>query len=285
MSDAQQLRDQIAAAGEHLQSALAAHGVSLSVGVEQGVAHPSATEQSTADQSETLARRRAKGVNDFDKPLGKFFDHTILKPQASKAQIDILCAEAIECGCASVCIPPDRVAQAAQALSGSGIDVCSVVGFPNGYTISAAKVYETQRLRDLGCTEFDMVQSIGVLYDNDYYRLYCDIRDVVEAASPHITKVILETALLTQQQKIISSLVAVAAGADYLKTSTGFSSAGATLEDIALLRTIAGRRVGVKAAGGIRDYAFARRCIDAGADRIGCSRTTDIMRAAGGQSA
>lgn len=224
-------------------------------------------------------RRPVPHINEFDKPLAKFFDHTVLKPEASAAQVARLCAEAIQYGCASVCVPPVRVAQAAGLLRRSTVAVCTVIGFPHGYSTPQTKAHEVQELKEAGCTEFDTVQSIGLLYDKDYYRLYVDIASVVEAARPHITKVILETALLSREQKIISALIAIAAGIDYLKTSTGFASAGATLEDIALLRAIAGTEVGVKAAGGVRDYPFVRQCIEAGADRIGCSRTVEILHA------
>lgn len=226
------------------------------------------------------APHRAAGVNDFDKPLSRFFDHTILKPEASAAQVASLCREAAEHQCASVCVPPNRVAQAAAALADSDVAICTVIGFPHGYSTPETKAREVEDGKRRGCTEFDTVQSIGDLYDRNYYQLYCDISAVVEAARPHITKVILETALLTEEQKIISGLIAMAAGADYLKTSTGFAATGATLADIALLRAIAGSAAGVKAAGGVRDLAFARQCIAAGADRIGCSRTVEIIQRA-----
>lgn len=224
--------------------------------------------------------RRASGVNDFSKPFGKFFDHTVLKPEATVEQVALLCQEAMEYHCASVCVSPNRVAQSSEALQGSDVAVCAVIGFPHGATTPQSKAYEVAELKAIGCREFDTVQAIGLLYDKDYYRLYCDISAVVEAARPHLTKVILETALLTDEQKIISGVIAVVAGANYLKTSTGFAAAGATVDDIALLRMIAGNDVGVKAAGGVRDYAFARQCIAAGADRIGCSRTAEIISAA-----
>lgn len=223
--------------------------------------------------------RRASGVNDFSKPFSRFFDHTILKPDATEQQVALLCQEAAEQHCASVCVSPNRVAQSVEALRGSDIAVCSVIGFPHGATTPQSKAYEVAELKAIGCREFDTVQPIGLVCDKNYHQLYCDISAVVEAARPYLTKVIFETALLTDEQKIISCVIAVAAGADYLKTSTGFASAGATLEDIALLRMIAGSDVGVKAAGGVRDYAFARQCISAGADRIGCSRTVEIVRA------
>ena len=210
-------------------------------------------------------------------PFGNFFDHTSLKTETSNAHINTLCDESITHMCASVCVPPNRVAQSAARLANSEVKVCTVIGFPNGYSTTATKVQEVRELRESGCAEFDMVQPIGLLYDADYYGVYCDVHAVVEAARPCVTKVILETALLSEEQKIFASLIAIAAGAHYLKTSTGFSNGGATLEDIALLRTIAGADTKVKAAGGIRDYRFACQAIAAGADRLGSSNTIKIL--------
>lgn len=217
-----------------------------------------------------------------DAPLASFFDHTLLKPEATGDQYHALCEEARQMRTRSVCVPPDRVALCVEALSGSTVEVCTVIGFPLGYSLTSAKVAEVQIARSLGATEFDMVIPVGRLRDGDITGVYDDVRAVVAAADGLVVKVILETALLTDDEKTAGAVASLYAGAAILKTSTGFSTAGATTEDLRLFRMVAGETRGVKAAGGVRDLAFARECIRNGADRIGASATVAILAEASG---
>ena len=209
--------------------------------------------------------------------LGRYFDHTLLKPEARADAYAALCSEAIDAGAYSVCVPPDRVAAAHALLAGTPVAVCTVIGFPLGYHAASVQAEEVVIARDHGATEFDMVIPIGRLKDGDVTYLYDVVRAVCVAAGGGRVKVILETALLDDREKVCASVAALAAGAGMLKTSTGFAASGATVEDVRLLRSVAGRSRGVKAAGGIRSYAFARALIDAGADRLGASATTAIL--------
>ncbi|MEX2443540.1 MAG: deoxyribose-phosphate aldolase [Alkalispirochaeta sp.] len=219
-----------------------------------------------------------------DAPLARYFDHTLLKPEATAAQYQMLCEQAREYGTRSVCVPPDRVELCGSYLAGSAVEVCTVIGFPLGYHSTSAKVTEVEMATSVGATEFDMVIPIGRLRDGDVNAIYDDVRAVVAAAGSQIVKVILETALLNDEQKVDAAAAAIHAGAAILKTSTGFSTAGATVEDLKLFRLIAGESRGVKAAGGIRDLSFARACVEAGADRIGASSTGAILDEAAGRS-
>ena len=216
-------------------------------------------------------------VNNFDKPLSKFFEHTDLRADCSHNQLKMVCEDAIQLNVFSVCVPPVWVADASKFLHTSDVRLCSVVGFPLGYSSTASKVNETRELRENGCQEFDVVLPIAKLLSEDIGYVYSDIASVVSAASGHVVKVILETALLSPHMIILGSVIAMCAGASYLKTSTGFSSAGATISNIRLLRRVVGDRMGIKAAGGIRSHAFAQEAIAAGADRIGCSKTPEIL--------
>jgi deoxyribose-phosphate aldolase len=217
-------------------------------------------------------------------PLAQYFDHTLLKPEATASQYKTLCEEAREYGTRSVCVPPDRVELCSSQLEGSAVEVCTVIGFPLGYHSTSAKVTEVEMAVSAGATEFDMVIPIGRLRDGDVEAIYDDVRAVVAAAGSQIVKVILETALLDDEQKVDAAAAAIHAGAAILKTSTGFSTAGATVADLKMFRVIAGESRGVKAAGGIRDLSFARACIEAGADRIGASSTGAILDEAAGRS-
>lgn len=214
-------------------------------------------------------------------PLAAYFDHTILKAEADGSAYTALCREALEYGTASVCLPPNRVARAAEALRGSPVKVCTVIGFPLGYSDTLSKAGEVRIARSAGCREFDTVIPVGLVKDGDVAGVFRDIRAVVEAAEGLLVKVILETCLLNNEEKILAGLIAMAAGAHFLKTSTGFSSGGASADDVRLLRAVAGDGRGVKASGGIRDLAFTRSLIAAGADRIGASATTKILTEAG----
>jgi deoxyribose-phosphate aldolase len=214
--------------------------------------------------------------------IAGFIDHTLLKQDATQAQIVQLCAEARAYQFASVCVNPVHVALCGQLLRGSGVDVCTVIGFPLGATITAVKVFETCEVIDLGAAEVDMVIDIGALKSQNYAAVVGDITAVTEAAHSKqaLVKVIIETALLTDEEKVIACQLAQAAGADFVKTSTGFSSAGATAEDVALMRRTVGPEMGVKAAGGVRSLSDAQAMIAAGATRIGASAGIAIVEEA-----
>ena len=217
--------------------------------------------------------------------LARMIDHTLLKPDAVRVEIEQLCAEALHYGFAGVCVNPSYVQTAAKLLRGSSVNVCTVIGFPLGATSTAAKVFETiQALQD-GAQEVDMVINVGMLKSGDCSFVRNDIAAVVEAARIRnaATKVILETCLLTDEEIIIVCSLAKDAGADFVKTSTGFSKGGATVHDIALMRKTVGAAMGVKASGGIRTREQALAMIAAGATRIGTS--SSILIAAGDQPA
>ena len=213
-------------------------------------------------------------------------DHTLLRPEASRSDIEKLCAEAVQFGFASVCINPWYVPLAAELVRGSAVKVCTVVGFPLGATLPRVKIYEAEEAIKLGAREIDMVQNIGALKSGEDAQVESDIRGVVEAShrGGAICKVILETALLTASEKVRASLAAKRAGADFVKTSTGFSSAGATVEDVALMRAAVGEKLGIKAAGGIRTLEDLRQMVRAGATRIGASASVKIVEQTRGEA-
>ena len=203
--------------------------------------------------------------------LASYIDHTLLKADATEAQITRLCAEAREHRFASVCVNPRWVALCAQLLAGSGVRVCTVIGFPLGASSSAIKAAETRQAVADGADELDMVISVGDLKAGNYEFVRADIRGVVKAAEGRTVKVIIEACLLTDEEKSLACKLAMAAGADFVKTSTGFSSGGATVADVKLMRAAVGPNFGVKAAGGIRTRQDALAMIEAGANRIGAS--------------
>lgn len=209
--------------------------------------------------------------------FNKYFDHTILKADATLAELEKLCSEAKEYNFASVCVNPIYVAKAKEFLAGSDVMVCTVAGFPLGATPSRVKAYEAKCAVEDGADEVDMVIAIGALKDglDDYVRE--DVRLVKEACGDKCLKVIIETCLLNDEEKARVCRLCVEAGADFVKTSTGFSTAGATASDVALMKATVDGRAKVKAAGGIRDAKTAHEMIKAGADRIGASRTVDIL--------
>jgi deoxyribose-phosphate aldolase len=211
--------------------------------------------------------------------IAKMIDHTLLKPEATTAQVTKLCTEAKEYGFASVCINGVYVPLAAQQLQGSDVKVCTVVGFPLGAMITAAKVEETRIAIQNGAQEVDMVIPIGALKDEAISRLADDIAAVVAECQVNkvISKVIIETVLLSEQEKVVACKVAQEAGADFVKTSTGFAGGGATVADVKLMRETIGAKMGVKASGGVRNYADAIAMIDAGATRIGASSGVAIV--------
>ncbi|HLJ51524.1 MAG TPA: deoxyribose-phosphate aldolase [Bryobacteraceae bacterium] len=209
----------------------------------------------------------------------RLIDHTLLRPDATRAEIMRICEEAKQYGFASVCVNAYWVPFVAAELRGSPVKVCSVVGFPLGATLTEAKVAETGAALRAGAQEIDMVMNIGALRDSDNSAVEADIRAVVETAhaAGAIVKVILETALLNDAQKTTACQLAEAAGADFVKTSTGFGPSGATEHDVALMRAAVEPQMGVKASGGIRTYDDLRRMAAAGANRIGASASVKIM--------
>jgi len=211
------------------------------------------------------------------KDVAKIIDHTQLKPEATYNNIAHLSSEAKELGFGAVCVNSGYVALAKKYLEGSPVKIASVVGFPLGAMESIAKAFEAERAIRLGADEIDMVINIGALKSRDYKKVEEDIKNVVKSANLHIVKVIIETALLTNQEKVIACSIAVSAGAKYVKTSTGFSKGGATVEDVSLMRSVVGKNIGVKAAGGIHDFETAIKMIRAGASRIGASRSIQIV--------
>jgi deoxyribose-phosphate aldolase len=211
-------------------------------------------------------------------------DHTLLKPEAAESDIKRLCNEAIEFGFASVCVNPVWVKKAAEFLKGTSVPVCTVIGFPLGATLPDVKAYETRRAIFNGAREVDMVINIGALKSGDDCAVEEDIRAVASAAHENgvLCKVIIETALLTDEEKVRACLAAKNAGADFVKTSTGFSKGGATVHDVALMRRTVGRALGVKASGGVKGIEDARKMFEAGATRIGASVGVKIAQEAGG---
>ena len=213
--------------------------------------------------------------------LAKRIDHTLLGPTATEEAVRRLCEEAIEYGVAAACVNPCHVGLVRDLLKDSDVKTCAVIGFPHGMTTSDTKAFEAQRAIASGADELDMVINVGALKEGDYAAVTEDIRGVCHAAAkaprPVHVKVILEMALLSEAEKVAAATLAKAAGADFVKTSTGFGPGGATLEDVALLRATVGEEMGVKAAGGIRDAEAAIAMIEAGADRIGASRTGAIL--------
>jgi len=224
------------------------------------------------------------GNVDMEPGIAKTIDHTLLKADASQDQIAQLCYEARKYGFAAVCVNPTNVKLCAQLLQGSDVHVCTVVGFPLGATPSEVKAYETQQAVNDGATEVDMVINVGALKSKDYALVERDIAPVARSchAGGAVLKVIIEAALLTDEEKAIACQLSKAAGADYVKTSTGFGPGGATVSDVALMRRAVGPEMGVKAAGGIKDYADAKAMVDAGATRIGASAGIKILQEAQG---
>ena len=209
--------------------------------------------------------------------LNKTIDHTLLKPDARIEEINKLCEEALDYGFASVCINPTWVFHCHELLKDSEVKVCTVIGFPLGATTTESKAYETENAIENGADEIDMVINIGALKDRRYEEVEEDIKAVVEAAKGKTVKVIIETSLLTKEEKQKACEIAKRAGADFVKTSTGFSGGGATVEDIRLMRLAVGPEMGVKASGGVRSLEDANNMIEAGATRIGASAGVQIV--------
>ena len=210
-------------------------------------------------------------------------DHTLLKPEATWDQIKTLCDEAMEFGCATVCIPPAWVKPAADYVQGY-LKLCTVIGFPNGYNTTAAKIFETKDAVENGASEIDMVLNIGMVKDRKWADLTQEVKGVKAACLGRPLKVIIETCLLSDMEKVRLCQLLTKAGADYVKTSTGFNAGGATREDVALLRENLPEDVGVKASGGIRTLEDAQAFLDLGADRIGASALVEAARKAGAKA-
>jgi deoxyribose-phosphate aldolase len=217
-----------------------------------------------------------------DPNLGSMIDHTLLKPDATADQIAQLCYEARKYRFASVCVNPTHVQLCAELLQGTEVKVCTVIGFPLGASAPEVKAFEAQTAIQDGATEIDMVLNIGALKAGDLTLAARDIHEVVRVGhqAGAIVKVIIETALLNEEEKVTACLLAKEAGADFVKTSTGFSGGGATVEDIRLMRRVGGPEMGVKASGGVRDFDDARSMVEAGATRIGASAGVKIVQGA-----
>jgi deoxyribose-phosphate aldolase len=217
--------------------------------------------------------------------VAAMIDHTLLKPDATRPNIEELCREAAQFKFATVCVNPTWVAFASRLLAGSGVGVCSVVGFPLGATTADVKGYETQRAIFDGAREIDMVINVGALKSGDLRAVERDLEAVTSPCRScgALSKVIIEAALLTDDEKITACTLAKAAGADYVKTSTGFASGGATAADVALMRRVVGAEMGVKAAGGVRDFEGMKAMIAAGATRVGASAGVKIVQQARGE--
>jgi deoxyribose-phosphate aldolase len=213
-------------------------------------------------------------------------DHTLLKPDATRVEIEQLCREAAEFHFATVCVNPSWVALAAARLRGAGVGVCSVVGFPLGATTAEVKNFETRRAIYDGATEIDMVINVGALKSGDLRTVERDIEAVTEPCRQCgvVSKVIIEAALLTEEEKITACTLSKAAGADFVKTSTGFGPGGATAADVALMRRVVGDEMGVKAAGGVRDLEGLKAMVAAGASRVGASAGVKIVQESRGQN-
>ena len=222
------------------------------------------------------------GNVDVGPGVGRMIDHTLLKPDATEDQIAQLCYEARKHNFAAVCVNPTHVKLCAQLLQGTSVAVCTVVGFPLGATPPEVKAYEAQQAIDDGATEVDMVINIGALKSGDYTLVARDIATLARTchAGGALLKVIIEAALLNDEEKVIACQLAKEAGADYVKTSTGFGPGGATVHDVALMRQAVGPEMGVKAAGGIKSYEDAQSMIAAGATRIGASAGIRILQEA-----
>ena len=213
------------------------------------------------------------------KSLAALIDHTLLKPETTPMMVEQLCNEAMAHEFCSVCILPTFVSQAAALLKDSNVNVCTVIGFPLGATETGVKAMETSVAIEQGANEVDMVINIGLVKSSAWTKVEADISAVVEAANGLTVKVILETCLLSDEEKIEACKICVKAGADFVKTSTGFSTSGATIEDVKLMRQTVGAKTGVKASGGVRDYQTACDMVEAGATRLGTSSGVIIVGA------
>lgn len=240
---------------------------------------PSAVKSIISQGAERIAAGLGVGDGIRDKNLARMIDHTLLKPEATTDEVKKLCMEAREYEFASVCVNPSFVPLCSEMLKGTRVKVCTVIGFPLGATTTETKRFEAEQALQNGAQEIDMVLNVGHLKQGDNDYVFNDINQIVLAAKKHnaICKVILETALLTDEEKVRACLICKNAKADFVKTSTGFSKGGATAGDIALMRYVVGTAIGVKASGGIRTLEDAETMIQSGADRIGASASVKIV--------
>jgi len=243
------------------------------------ITHPVAVKKIVEEGAERISAGLGIGDVLSDIGLARMIDHTILKPEATDDEIKNLCAEAKKFHFASVCVNPSFVPMCSELLKGSDVKVCTVIGFPLGANSTEIKRAETELAIKNGATEIDMVINIGKLKSKNYEYVRNDVRQVVLAAKKErvVSKVILETALLTDEEKVFACLICKDEGADFVKTSTGFSKGGAKVSDIALMRRVVGSSVGVKASGGIKTKEDAKAMIESGADRIGASASVKIV--------
>jgi deoxyribose-phosphate aldolase len=241
---------------------------------------------SKAPEQAQAALKAAQATNtkqDFSN-IARLIDHTLLKPDATRADIERICKEAVQNNFATVCVNSAHIAQAASLLQGSSSLPIAVIGFPLGACTTSTKAFETREAIRLGAREIDMVVPVGALKEENYEYVLNDIHEVVEAATPYPVKVILETSLLDTRQKVAACVLSKEAGAAFVKTSTGFGGGGATVEDIALMRAVVGPKLGVKASGGVRTREDAEKMITAGATRIGTSSGAAIVSASSQKS-
>ena len=227
----------------------------------------------------------APDIGPVDEDLAGFIDHTLLKAETTREQLETLCSEAARYGFASVCVNPANVRYCAGRLHGTGVSVCTVVGFPLGATTPGAKAFEARDAIRAGATEIDMVLNVGALKSGDYETVQNDIKQVVDASRPHVVKVILETGHLDEREIIIACTLAKVAGAHFVKTSTGFGPGGATVDHVRLMKAVVGPEIEVKASGGVRSSEDARGMIEAGATRIGASASVAIVTGGKGTGA
>ncbi|SRR5690606_14618550 len=250
------------------------------------ITQPKAVKNIVETGAERIAAGMGVGKAMPDKSIASKIDHTLLKPEATTDEVIQLCEEAKKYKFASVCVNPSFVALCSELLKETGVKVCTVIGFPLGATTTEVKRFEAEQAIYNGATEIDMVINVGRLKNGDHEYVLNDVQQVVLAAKKHnaICKVILETALLTDEEKVKACLICKKAGADFVKTSTGFSKGGATVGDIALMKYVVGSGIGVKASGGIRSKEDAEAMIASGADRIGASASVKIVMGEKSQS-
>ncbi|MCX7875822.1 MAG: deoxyribose-phosphate aldolase [Melioribacteraceae bacterium] len=257
------------------------------VGWERNVVdQPNAVKKIIENGAERIAASSGVEFDKIDQNIARMIDHTLLKPEATADEIIKLCNEAKQYNFASVCVNPCYVPLCADLLKGTKVKVCTVIGFPLGATTTEVKRFEAEQAIQNGAQEIDMVINIGMLKQGNYDYVFNDINQVVLAAKKYrvLTKVILETSLLTDEEKVKACMLSKNAKADFVKTSTGFSKGGATAGDIALMRYVVGSSMGVKASGGVRTAEDAKAMIESGADRIGASASVKIVSGSGSDS-
>lgn len=268
MAEAQDIKRVVEEIADHVRNSM--------LGTRAGSEPSAPPAGSESPRSVTTARIAPESLQSHA-DLAPYIDHTLLKPDATREDVARVAREAAEHGFATVCVNSSHVATVAGILAGSRSVPIAVVGFPLGAALSSAKAFEARESIRLGAREIDMVIHVGALKARDYATVLADIAEVVQASRPYPVKVILETSLLTQDEKIAGCVLSKAAGAAFVKTSTGFSTGGATAEDVALMRRVVGDEVGVKASGGIRSAEDALKMIHAGANRLGASASVAIV--------